>query len=154
MRLSKASTYGLFAILYIAKHDADELVQGRAIADACGIPVEYLLKILQQLARARVILSERGRRGGFQLRKSATEITVLEIVEALEGAITGELPVPDAIAEANSMKRAIEELCRESSEFARSLLGATSIEQLINSEPSPPVETAHRTHTPGKAVKS
>ena len=137
MRFAKASVYAVIAILYIAKHDTDGLVQGRTIADFYGIPLEYLLKILQQLVRARVILSERGPRGGFGLRKSPAETTLLEIVEALEGAITGGFSIPDAMAEANGSKEIIEGLCDRSSQFARSLLSATNIGQLIDAKPSP-----------------
>ena len=137
MRLSKASTYGLFAVLHIAKHGTTEPVQGRVIAKSCGLPLEYLLKILQQLVRARVILSERGRHGGFWMHKSPAETTLLEIVEAVEGTITGQFSVPDAVARANSTKEVIERLCDRSSQFARSLLSATNIGQLIDAEPSP-----------------
>ncbi len=137
MRLSKASTYGLFAVLHIAKHGTVEPVQGRAIAKSCGLPLEYLLKILQQLVRARVILSERGRHGGFWMHKSPAETTLLEIVEAVEGTITGQFSVPDAVARANSTKEIIDRLCDRSSQFARSLLNATNIGQLIDAEPCP-----------------
>lgn len=136
MRFSKASTYGLFAVRYIAEHDANEPVQGRAIADSYGIPLEYLLKILQQLVRAQVVLSERGPHGGFRLRKSPGETTVLEIVEALEGAITGALPVLGAEAEEDGTREIIETLCEESNQFTRSLLGATNVGHLINSKSS------------------
>ncbi len=137
MQLSKASTYGLFALLHIAKHGTNEPVPGRVIAESCGLPLEYLLKILQQLVRARVILSERGPHGGFWLRKSPAETTLLEIVEALEGTITGGFSVPDSIAEANGTKEIIERLCDRSSQFTHSLLSATNIGQLIGAMPSP-----------------
>lgn len=137
MRLGKASAYGVFAVLYIAMHDPEGPVQGRTIADSYGIPLKYLLKILQQLVRAQVIQSERGPRGGFRLRRSPGETTLLEIIETLEGTINGDLCIREAIAGAESTKGIIEKLCGQSAQFTRSLLGTTSIKQLIDSELSP-----------------
>ena len=136
MRFGKASAYAVFAILYIAKHDPDGPVHGRTIADSYGIPLEYLLKILQQLARAQILQSERGRRGGFRLRKSPAQTTLLEVVEAVEGTINGELSVLGRIAGADDTKEIIEKLCGQSAQFTRSLLRTTNIKQLINSDSS------------------
>ena len=136
MQFSKASTYGLLAVVHIASKGTNEPVQGRAIAESCGLPLEYLLKILQLLVRARVILSERGRNGGFRLRKSPAETTLLEIVEAIEGTITEGFYVPSAIAAESNTKEVIESLCDRSSEFARSLLSSANIEQLIDARPN------------------
>jgi Rrf2 family protein len=57
------------------------------IAAAEGIPAKYLEGILGQLKTAGLILSERGKNGGYRLAKSASEILMLDIVEALEGEI-------------------------------------------------------------------
>ena len=139
----------MVAVLHIAGRGTNAPVQGRAIAESCDLPLEYLLKILQQLVRARVIQSERGPHGGFWLRKSPTETTLLEIVEALEGTITGGFCAPDAIAEASGVKETIEELCDRSSKFARSLLSATNIGQLIDEEQRPQPPALHvTTHPP------
>ena len=129
--------YGVFAILHIAKHDLDGPVQGHTIADSYDIPLEYLLKILQQLVRAQVIQSERGPHGGFRLRKSPAETTLLEIVEAVEGVINGELSIRETIVGAESTKGIIEGLCGQSAQFTRSLLRTATIKQLIDSELSP-----------------
>ena len=83
MRLGKAAAYGVYATLHIAQSDKDGPIQGRIIAKSCGIPVEYLLKILQQLVRAQVLLSERGRGGGFLLRRTPAQTSLLDIVEAI-----------------------------------------------------------------------
>ena len=102
--------YAVFAITYIAKYGTGGFTQGRTIADSYGIPVEYLLKILQQLARAQIIQSERGPRGGFRLRKPPAMITLLEIVEATEGTIGGGLSVPETMAGTEGTKEIIEDL--------------------------------------------
>jgi len=61
--------------------------RARQIAEDTGIPVEYLRKVLQRLTRARLVQSERGRGGGFRLGKPPAKITLLEIVEAIEGPV-------------------------------------------------------------------
>jgi len=55
------------------------------IAGQTGIPLEYLRKILQRLARARLIISERGRRGGFVLARNPDSITMLDVMQAVDG---------------------------------------------------------------------
>lgn len=131
MRFSKASSYALLAVLYIAKHGRDNLVHGRVIANSYSIPLEFLLKILQQLARGRVLLSERGSTGGFRLRRPPSETTVLDIVEAVDGVITGELAETAAMRTLVGTKNTIQQICDQSSQFTRSLLRTTNIEQLL-----------------------
>ena len=87
MRLGRASAYGLFALIYMSQEGSDGPVQVQKIAKATGLPIEYLRKIMQRLGRARIIRSERGRRGGFRLAKDVKTITLLDIVEAIEGPV-------------------------------------------------------------------
>ena len=63
------------------------LARARQISESAGIPVEYLRKVLQRLTRARLVESERGRGGGFRLGRPPAKITLLHIVEALEGPV-------------------------------------------------------------------
>ena len=106
-------------------------MQGRDIARACGIPEEYLLKILQQLARARVLRSERGRAGGFLLRKTPSRTTLLEIVEAIQGPVSGDLVSRKEIKGAEPAKDAVESVCGEIARYAKSLLRKTTICKLM-----------------------
>lgn len=59
------------------------------------MPLEYLLKILQQLVRANVLYSKRGPRGGFSLAKPANKITVLQIIEAVDGPMVSHLSLAE-----------------------------------------------------------
>ena len=86
MRLGRASAYGLFALIHMSQ-EGDGPVQVQKIAEATGLPIEYLRKILQRLGRAKMVRSERGRRGGFRLAKDVKTITMLDIVEAIEGPV-------------------------------------------------------------------
>lgn len=84
MRLGKTAAYGLFAAIYVANQGQGKPIQGRDIARAYNVPVEYLLKILQLLARGGILRSARGRSGGFVLARSASKITLHEIVTLLD----------------------------------------------------------------------
>jgi Rrf2 family protein len=91
MKISRSAGYGLLAVGYIAQHRDKKIILSDTISQKYDIPLEYLLKIMQQLVRAGVLRSKRGPRGGFSLAKSPNKITMLEIVEAVEGPLTSDL---------------------------------------------------------------
>ena len=69
MRISRSTGYALLAVGYIAKHHQEGIVLSQNIAKEYDMPLEYLLKILQQLVKSNVLRSKRGPRGGFSLAK-------------------------------------------------------------------------------------
>lgn len=83
MMLSQSSKYAVRACLYLAANDGPVL--SREIADALGAPAQFLAKILQGLARDGVLQSTRGRGGGFRLALPGSRISLLRIVQAIEG---------------------------------------------------------------------
>jgi Rrf2 family protein len=95
MRVSRSTGYALLAVGYIAKNQGDGVVLSQDVSREYDIPLEYLLKILQQLVRANVLRSKRGPRGGFSLAKPTNKITMLEVIEAVDGPLTGELNLTD-----------------------------------------------------------
>lgn len=95
MRVSRSTGYALLAVGYIAKNQGDGVVLSQDVSKQYEIPLEYLLKILQQLVRANVLRSKRGPRGGFSLAKPTNKITMLEVIEAVDGPLTGELNLSD-----------------------------------------------------------
>jgi Rrf2 family iron-sulfur cluster assembly transcriptional regulator len=91
MRISRSTGYALLAVGYITKHQSKKTILSQDISNQYDIPLEYLLKILQQLVRANVLHSKRGPRGGFSLARPANKITMLEIIEAVDGPMIGQL---------------------------------------------------------------
>ena len=87
LRFTKRADYGLMAIHYIAIHEDLGAVSAKRIAEEFAIPPELLAKILQRLARERLIVSQNGPRGGYVLARRPIEITVGQVVRALEGPI-------------------------------------------------------------------
>ena len=99
MRISRSTGYALLAVGYIARHKEQGIILSQSISEEYNIPSEYLLKILQQLVRANVLRSKRGPRGGFTLAKPAKKITLLQIVEAVEGPMISHLNLTEQARE-------------------------------------------------------
>lgn len=96
MRISRSTGYALLAVGYIAKHQKEQtIVLSQSISKEYKIPLEYLLKILQQLVRANVLRSKRGPRGGFNLAKTIKKISMLQIIEAVDGPMVGQLELKE-----------------------------------------------------------
>ena len=88
LRFTKRADYGLMAIHYIAVNDGLGAVSAKKIAEEFQIPPELLAKILQRLAKRRLIVSQNGPKGGSVLSRQPDAITVGEVVRALEGPIS------------------------------------------------------------------
>ncbi len=91
MRVSRSTGYALLAVGYLAQHQDEGIILSQDIAKKYNIPLEYLLKILQQLVRANILRSKRGPRGGFNLARNPKKITLLEVIESVEGPMIGQL---------------------------------------------------------------
>jgi Rrf2 family transcriptional regulator, iron-sulfur cluster assembly transcription factor len=85
MLLSKSCEYGLRATLYLAGRAPGELTPIRSVSEALHLPYHFLAKIAQTLTSARILTSVRGPHGGVALARPAGEITLEEIVIAIDG---------------------------------------------------------------------
>jgi Rrf2 family protein len=85
MQLNQATDYGFRAALHLAGHPGGEWVDAPTIACAEAIPIRYLLKIMPYLTKAGIIKSQRGSGGGYALARSPGDITLLDIIIAIEG---------------------------------------------------------------------
>ena len=84
MMFSQTVEYALRAVVWLAQHYKEDPIGNRTIAEITQIPESYLSKILQDLARAEILRSRRGVGGGFQLIPSPDELTVLDVVNAVD----------------------------------------------------------------------
>ena len=84
MMLSQASKYALRATIYLAERPKGNHLS-REVAAGLAVPAQYLAKILQDLVRAGLLTSAKGRGGGFRLALSPERISLLEVVRAIEG---------------------------------------------------------------------
>jgi Rrf2 family protein len=81
--ISRTAEYALRAVVWLAG-SPDESIGTRAISEAVQIPPKYLSKVLQKLARADIMVSAPGRNGGFRLTRPAAEISVLDVISAVD----------------------------------------------------------------------
>jgi len=130
MRISRSTGYALLAVGYIAQNQDKEVVLSQNISEKYNIPLEYLLKIMQQLVRANVLRSKRGPRGGFSLAKPTKKITMLEIIEAVDGPMTGQLNLAEQTGGEKFSIRA-EQAYEKAVAQARSVFEKTKLSSLI-----------------------
>jgi Rrf2 family protein len=91
--MTNATSYALQAVAYLAAQKTqDKPVSSDVIAHARGISPRFLLKVLKPLVGARVLSSIKGPHGGYRLLRPASEINLLEVVEAIDGPIRGQAP--------------------------------------------------------------
>ena len=85
MRISAKVDYAVRAAVQLAAAPGDRPTKGDAIAQAQGIPLKFLENILSDLRHAGLVRSQRGAEGGYWLNRPASEITVADVIRAVEG---------------------------------------------------------------------
>jgi Rrf2 family protein len=84
--LSNTSKYALRAVIYLELHASETRRLGiREISEELGIPTPFLGKILQVLAKKGILGSAKGPHGGFWLKKPAMDISLMEVIEIIDG---------------------------------------------------------------------
>ena len=87
MLFSTKAEYGVRLMVELGRQGGDEPVALGAVAEAERLPLSYLEHLVAKLRKAELVTSRRGAHGGYQLARPAEQITMLDVVEALEGAI-------------------------------------------------------------------
>ena len=85
LQLTKRTDYAIRACMYLASSSSGQLASSSSIALQMTIPEQFLPRVLAELSQAGIVEAQIGRNGGYRLRRSATRISVLELVESLEG---------------------------------------------------------------------
>lgn len=85
MKVSKGCIYGMWAALYLALQPGNGYISIHEISHALDIPFHFLAKILHIMARKELLLTVRGANGGVKLGRSAEEIKLKDIIEAIDG---------------------------------------------------------------------
>jgi Rrf2 family protein len=88
LRLSKKADYGLIAMKHLALRGDRGASSAREIAELYDIPLELMAKVLQCLVRRGLLSSHQGTRGGYELARKATQISVADVIQAIEGPVT------------------------------------------------------------------
>ncbi|MEA1980037.1 MAG: Rrf2 family transcriptional regulator [candidate division Zixibacteria bacterium] len=85
MQFTKAEEYGMKGVLFLADKEKEIITPLSEISEAKNIPEKFLAKIFQSLSRTGIVRSHRGVRGGFTLSRDPSEISVKEVLEAIQG---------------------------------------------------------------------
>ena len=105
MRLTSKSEYALLALAYLGRQDATKYVNVESIAQAQGIPRQFLEQILLAIKRARYVQSAKGQRGGYRLAKAPEKIALAEIVRLFDGPLAPTQSVSRYYYEATPIER-------------------------------------------------
>jgi Rrf2 family transcriptional regulator, iron-sulfur cluster assembly transcription factor len=87
MKLTRGGEYGVRGVLYLSHQEEGKISMLSAIAKAQEVPPRFLAKIFQALAKAGIVKSHRGAKGGFSLARQASDVTIKDVIEAVEGPI-------------------------------------------------------------------
>jgi Rrf2 family protein len=87
MQITRASDYAVRVMIHMAALPPGSTVRQSELSNATAVSGHFLSKVLQQLVRARLIQSQRGSRGGYALAVAAESVTLLDVVQAMEGAV-------------------------------------------------------------------
>jgi Rrf2 family iron-sulfur cluster assembly transcriptional regulator len=85
LELTKRGDYAVRAMLALTRESGNGLLSARRIADAMSIPVRFLPQVLADLQRAGLVEAAAGRAGGYRLARPAVAISLLDVIEAVEG---------------------------------------------------------------------
>lgn len=99
MRISAKADYAVRAAVELAAADDDKPVKAERIATSQGIPLNFLENILGELRHAGIVRSQRGAEGGFRLAKPADQLTIADVIRAVEGPLASVRGAPPEDAE-------------------------------------------------------
>jgi FeS assembly SUF system regulator len=86
-RISRLTDYGIVIMAHLAEREDDDSHNARELAKDTRLPAPVVSKILKSLTRAGLLVSQRGSKGGYSLARPPAEISVVEMIAALEGPV-------------------------------------------------------------------
>jgi Rrf2 family cysteine metabolism transcriptional repressor len=135
MRLTAKSEYGVLALIDLACHAGEGPVSAREVSERRGIPGKFLEQLFVSLRRAGIVTAIRGARGGFVLARDPVDVTVLDIVEALDGPLGS--PVCDADSDGGCTRGsscAASSVWGRATEALRSVFATTTLADLAQAQ--------------------
>jgi Rrf2 family transcriptional regulator, nitric oxide-sensitive transcriptional repressor len=126
MKLQISSRIAIFALMDLAAPPGRQLVVAE-IGEKYGISNHHLAKVMQVLARAGLVRSVRGAKGGYQFSGNARRATLLDVVQLFEDSGDGDLRTKEATVE----ERALHEVLAEIDDIARATLGSITIATML-----------------------
>ena len=88
LKLAKLTDYGIVLLSYMARDPGETARTARELADKSGLPLPTVSKVLKTLSRSGLLVSHRGKHGGYSLAREPQLISVADMLEALEGPLS------------------------------------------------------------------
>lgn len=134
MRVSAKADYALRACIELAAAEGQGPLKGERVAQAQEIPLKFLENILGDLRQAGLVRSQRGAEGGYWLARPAAEVTLADVIRAVEGPIANVRGVrPESVEYAGSSER-LREVWIAVRASLRSVLEATTLANVASGE--------------------
>jgi len=142
MHLNRGVEYGIEGLAYLAQAGSDRSTLLREVSRATSIPETFLSKIFQRLVRSGLVRSRRGFHGGFLLARPASQITLREVVEALQGPITTPTEEADSgTVFSGRARQAVRQAVERAQSRVRAVFEEVTLADLASAGFSTPVET-------------
>lgn len=131
MKLTKASSYALQAVAYLTQQkDLTDPVASKKIAEVRKIPERFLLKVLKPLVEKGLLTSVKGPGGGYKLARPAAQISLADIIEAIDEDGLRGFNAGKKIGNATINNR-LEAICKQTAESVRAHLETISVDDLV-----------------------
>ena len=133
MQITRAAEYAIRGVLYLCSQPPGSVCLLSEISERQDIPPSFLSKIFQSLSRAGIVSSTRGTGGGFTLIKDPNDITLLDVVEAIEGQISLNICLTNGQSCERQTTCAVHEVWHEAQDHLLNLLRNRTFAQLAES---------------------
>jgi Rrf2 family protein len=147
LRLSKKADYALMAMKHLAVRRDRRSSSAREIAELYGIPIELMAKVLQRLVRNGLLVSHQGTRGGYQLARGPAQISVADVIQAIDGPVTVTACSTDAVQCEQYAKCNVRDPLWRVRERILTALDECTIAELASDVSAPPAARAAVLHT-------
>ena len=136
MKISTKGEYGIRAMLELSQHYGEGYVQSAKIAAARMIPENYLYQLLITLRKAGLVQSRRGPQGGHMLARPPKEITLAEVVRALEGPLAPVTCIQEGVVDTcpYTERCVLKDVWREVTASTRRILTDHTLGKLVERE--------------------
>jgi Rrf2 family protein len=128
MQLSHASHYALAGLVYLIREKPEAPVAAIKVARVEGLPAQFLRTLLKPLVDAGILRSVRGPNGGHSLARPPKDVTLLNVVEAVEGPLHSKAGTVDK--EGAALDKRLQAVCDEVLALVREMLGKVTLADL------------------------
>ncbi|MBA3754452.1 MAG: Rrf2 family transcriptional regulator [Nitrospira sp.] len=135
MKVSLRATYGIIAAVDLALHHAEQPVCAKSIAKRRSIPARFLEQVLHAMKKAGVVTSQRGAQGGYVLSRKPADVSVADILDALEGPLlttNGAAGLKGATSRGGKQEALLAHMWDRVKQAELSVLSEVTVEELAN----------------------